>query len=246
MSSCPRRSSRGRAAECRAREPCTGAARARGGESRMTMRAGVGRADITPPDGIPASGWGNQAHEISEGNELELWATVLVVESPDGVRAAIADVDLCIFDDEQAARARTENAAAADVPFDRVAVGTTHNHSVPVTLELGGAWIRRNRELVAPYVEAVFAAIGRAAADAAAALRPVRIGSGRGSSPLAGTCRALRAEGLPRGRGRAGSATPRTRGSRRSRSGAARSTRRAPASRGRAPRRGRAGGSRGR
>lgn len=151
----------------------------------MNMRAGVGRADITPPVGIPAAGWGNQVHEVSEGNDLELWATVLVVESPDGIRAAIADVDLCIFDDEQAARARAEIAAAADVPFDHVAVGTTHNHSVPVTLELGGAWIRKNRELVAPYLEAVFAAIGRAAAEAAGAMRPVRIGSGRGLSPLA-------------------------------------------------------------
>ena len=149
------------------------------------MRAGVGRADITPPVGIPAGGWGNQLHEISEGNDLELWATVLVVEGADGARAAIADVDLCILDDAQAARARSVVAAAAGLPAERVAVGTTHNHSVPVTLELGGAWIRRNRELVAPYVESVFDAIGRAAADAAARLQPVRAGSAQGISPLA-------------------------------------------------------------
>ena len=62
------------------------------------MRAGVGRADITPPVGIPAGGWGNQYHEISEGNDLELWATVLVVEDADGARAALADIDLCILD----------------------------------------------------------------------------------------------------------------------------------------------------
>ena len=151
----------------------------------MTMRAGVGRVDITPPVGIPAGGWGNQVHEVSEANDLELWATVLVVEGPDGTRAAVADVDLCIFDDEQAARARSAIATAADVPFDHVAVGTTHNHSVPVTLELGGAWIRKNRELVAPYVETVFDAVAQAAAEAAAAMRPVRVGTGRGSSPLA-------------------------------------------------------------
>lgn len=149
------------------------------------MRAGVGRTDITPPVGIPAGGWGNQLHEISEGNDLELWATVLVVEGADGARAAIADVDLCILDDAQAARARSVVAAAAGLPAERVAVGTTHNHSVPVTLELGGAWIRRNRELVAPYVESVFDAIGRAAADAAARLQPVRAGSAQGISPLA-------------------------------------------------------------
>ncbi len=103
----------------------------------LTMRAGVGREDITPPVGIPAGGWGNQVHEISEGNDLELWATVLVVEGADGSRAALADIDLCLLDDAQAARARAVIAQAAGLPEDRVAVGTTHNHSVPVTLELG-------------------------------------------------------------------------------------------------------------
>jgi hypothetical protein len=159
------------------------------------MRAGVGRADITPPVGIPAGGWGNQLHEISVGNDLELWATVLVVEGADGGRAAIADVDLCILDDGQAARARTVIAQTAGLPVERVAVGTTHNHSVPVTLELGGAWIRRNRELVAPYVESIFDAIGRAAGDAVAALRPVRVGAGTGSSPLAVNRRMTKPDG---------------------------------------------------
>ena len=163
------------------------------------MRAGVGRADITPPVGIPAGGWGNQLHEISEGNDLELWATVLVVEGDgaeaDGARAAIVDVDLCIFDDTQAERARSIVAQAADLPAANVAVGTTHNHSVPVTLELGGAWIRRNRDLVAPYVESVFDAIGRAAAEASASLRPVRVGAATGRSPLAVNRRMMTPDG---------------------------------------------------
>ena len=161
----------------------------------MSMRAGVGRADITPPVGIPAGGWGNQVHEISEGNDLELWATVLVVEGADGARAAIADIDLCVLDDAQAARARSTIAQAADLPAELVAVGTTHNHSVPVTVELGGAWIRRNRDLVVPYAESVLEAIGRAAADAAAAMRPVRVGAGRGSSPLAVNRRMTKPDG---------------------------------------------------
>ena len=153
------------------------------------MRAGVGRADVTPPVGIPVGGWGNQLHEISEGNDLALWATVLVVEDDraeaNGGRAAIVDIDLCILDDAQAARARSIVAQAAGLPLERVAVGTTHNHSVPVTVELGGAWIRRNRELVRPYVESVFEAIGRAAAEASASIRPVRVGAATGRSPLA-------------------------------------------------------------
>ena len=149
------------------------------------MRAGVGRADITPPVGIPAGGWGNQLHEVSEGNDLELWATVLAVEGDDGRRAAIADLDLCLLDDAQAARARSIVSRVAGLPVDCVAAGTTHNHSVPVTVELGGAWIRRNRELVEPYVESVFDAIERAAADASRSMRPVRVGTATGSSPLA-------------------------------------------------------------
>lgn len=152
------------------------------------LRAGVGRVDITPPVGIPAGGWGNQLHEVSEGNDLELWATVLVVEGDSATgsgRTAIVDLDLCVLDDAQAARARSIVAEAAGLPVENVAVGTTHNHSVPVTLELGGAWIRRDRELVAPYVESMFEAIGRAAADAAASMRPVRVGVATGRSPLA-------------------------------------------------------------
>src|SRR5579864_4851980 len=159
------------------------------------MRAGVGRADITTPIGIPAGGWGTQYHEISEGNDLELWVTVLVVEGDDGARAVLADLDLCILDDEQSARGRRVIEQATGVPESHVAVGTTHNHSVPVTLELGGAWIRRNRELVEPYVESVFDAIGRAAAEAAGALRRVRVGSGVGRSPLAVNRRMTKPDG---------------------------------------------------
>lgn len=151
--------------------------------------------DITPPVGIPAGGWGNQVHEISTGNDLELWATVLVVEDGDGARTAVADIDLCLLDDEQAARARALIADAAGVPVEHVAVGTTHNHSVPVTLELGGAWVRRNRELVGPYLESVLDSIGRAAAAAVTRLEPVRVGSAVGSSRLAVNRRMTKPDG---------------------------------------------------
>ena len=99
------------------------------GPVRTLLRAGVGRRDITPPVGIPAGGWGNQLHEVSKGNDLELWATVLVVEDVDGARAAIADLDLCLLDDTQASRARSVIAVATGLPVERVAVGTTHSHA---------------------------------------------------------------------------------------------------------------------
>ena len=103
-----------------------------------------------------------------------------MLEAAEGRRAAIVDVDLCILDDAQAARARSIVAHAAASPWRASPSGTTHNHSVPVTLELGGAWIRRNRELVAPYVESVFEAIGRGC-RASASMRPSASGPPRGA-----------------------------------------------------------------
>ncbi len=159
------------------------------------LRAGVGRRDITPPVGIPACGWGNQFHEVSEGNDLELWSTVLVLEDADGRRAAIADIDLCLLDDHQAEQGRHRIAAAAGIVPERVAVGTTHSHAAPVTGGITGSWIRTGRELVAPYVERVVDSLEGATLEALAALRPVRVGSARGTSPLAVNRRMLKPDG---------------------------------------------------
>ena len=44
-----------------------------------TLRAGVGRAVITPPIGIAHAGWGVQTHQRAEGVDMDLLATVLVL-----------------------------------------------------------------------------------------------------------------------------------------------------------------------
>jgi hypothetical protein len=67
----------------------------------------------------------------------------------------MADVDLSILDALQAARGRDVIPQAACLPHTHVPFGTMHRHLVPATLELGGAWIRRNREFANPSVESV-------------------------------------------------------------------------------------------
>ena len=60
-----------------------------------TLRAGVGRAVITPPVGIAHAGWGVQTHQRAEGVDLDLLATVLVLANGP-VEAALVDVDFCV------------------------------------------------------------------------------------------------------------------------------------------------------
>ena len=49
-----------------------------------TLRAGVGRIDITPPVGIAHGGWGAQVHQRAEGVDMPLLCTALVVSGDTG------------------------------------------------------------------------------------------------------------------------------------------------------------------
>jgi hypothetical protein len=89
------------------------------------------------------------------------------------------------------------------VESDAVRVTATHNHSAPVTGELtGGGWMRDGMGSVEPYMAMVAEQLAGAAREARHALRPVSVGHGSGSSPLA----VNRRVGLPDGRIRVGHA----------------------------------------
>jgi len=150
-----------------------------------TLRAGAGRAIITPPVGMPMGGWSNALHERSEGNDIDLTATVLTV-TDGNVAAAVCELDLCILTDAQAAGIRRAVSAATSIPVAAVRVTATHNHSAPVTGELtGGGWMREGLDIVEPYMTMVIESMAGAARQAWRALVPVTVGHGIGSSPLA-------------------------------------------------------------
>src|SRR5688572_12959420 len=95
------------------------------------LRAGTGRATITPAVGMPMGGWSNALHERSLGNDGDLTATVLMV-TDEREAAVLCELDLCLLTDAQAAAIRGAMADAMRVDSASVRVTATHNHSAPV------------------------------------------------------------------------------------------------------------------
>ncbi len=149
------------------------------------LRAGVGRAVITAPVGMPMGGWSNAVHDRSEGNDLDLLATALVVA--DGETAAVVcELDLCLLTMAQSDAIRQAVSVSTGIDPAAVRVTATHSHSAPVTGELtGSGWMRDGLDLIDPYMAMVTAQVAGAAREAQLGLRSVQVGHGRGSSPLA-------------------------------------------------------------
>ncbi len=170
--------------------------------SGPSLRAAVGRSDITPAVGMPMGGWSNALHERSEGNDGSLTATALVV-TDGSTAAAICELDLCLLTDQQATSIRSAVSGATGIPAEAVRVTATHSHSAPVTGELTGAgWMRDGLESVEPYMATVVERLAEAAHEAWTRLEPVRVGRARGTCPLA----VNRRVGLPGGGIRVGHA----------------------------------------
>ena len=145
-----------------------------------TLRAGVGRAVITPPIGIAHAGWGVQTHQRAEGVDMDLLATVLVLANGP-VEAALVDVDFCVVGRDLADPIRQAVADLCGIPFAHVRLSYTHTHSGPM---LGPSWMTEGEELIGPYVASLAGRIAGAAWDAKRRLRPARVTAGSGSSDI--------------------------------------------------------------
>jgi neutral ceramidase len=90
------------------------------------LRAGVGRADITPPVGTPLGGYGERKGAASTGVHDPIRAKALVLD--DGVtRLAILTSDLVGTNPEMVRRV----AEATGFPQERLLVTASHTHSGP-------------------------------------------------------------------------------------------------------------------
>ena len=149
------------------------------------MRAGVGRAVITPPIGIEHAGWGAQVHHRAEGVHLDLWVTVLVVEGEDQT-FAILDYDLMVVTVDDSDRIRRDVAGVLGIDPANVRVSFTHTHAGPVWSDLLGSRSgREGHELVPGYRETIWSQTLGATHQAKAALRPARMAAGWGESDIA-------------------------------------------------------------
>ena len=149
------------------------------------LHAGAGRAVITPPVGFPMGGWSNALQDRSQGNDMDLTATVLLVTDGAHDRRP-RGVDLCLITDAQAAAMRAAIGEAVRIPVEAVRVTATHNHSAPVTGELTGAgWMFEGLDAIDPYMTMVAENLGRGGTDS---VGEPRAGDDRlrdGTSPLA-------------------------------------------------------------
>jgi hypothetical protein len=144
------------------------------------LRAGAGRAVITPPLGIAHAGWGAQTHQRAEGVDLDLWATALVLAQGD-TRAAILDVDFCVVGRPLADRIREATAELTGIPVAHVRLSYSHTHSGPL---LGPSWMTEGEELIPAYVESLPGRIAGAAWQAQQRLRPARVAGGTGACDI--------------------------------------------------------------
>lgn len=149
------------------------------------LKAGVGRADMTPPVGIAHVNWGARTHDRAEGIDLPLLATVLMLEQG-ATRAAIVDLDFLLMSSDDSRDIRTMVAKEIAIAPEAVRLSFTHTHS-------GAPWQTQGfgtqaqlpgMELVPAYREKVKAAIVEAARLAQAALQPARAAGGFGRSEV--------------------------------------------------------------
>ena len=137
------------------------------------MRAGVAKANITPPVGLELSGW---AFGPSVGVLDELFAKVLVLESND-VKVAIVTADLIGFQTEYADAIRKGIAEKLGIKAGSVLVSASHTHSGPATM-----FLRRWGAIHEDFVHVVQEKIIGAAIVAAGTMSEARIGAGKGQA----------------------------------------------------------------
>ncbi|KPL08760.1 hypothetical protein AMJ85_07975 [candidate division BRC1 bacterium SM23_51] len=149
------------------------------------LKAGVARADITPPIGGMMYGYGARGINVSKGVHDRLHAKALVLDDGE-TKLAIATLDLGSF-----TRENTENVrkiVEEKTGIENVLCAFSHTHSGPVPSEVfpskENPWIREAEQKVA-----------EAIVEAAASLVPAKIGAGRGEVREGHNRRMVRADG---------------------------------------------------
>src|SRR5262249_31042710 len=100
------------------------------------LRAGVARATITPPIGIPMVGFAGRGP--AEGIHDDLYASALALEA-DGDWAVVFALDLLGIDERFTAEVRAEVGRRSQIPPSNVLLCASHTHYGPSTGAHGDA-----------------------------------------------------------------------------------------------------------
>ncbi len=113
------------------------------------LKAGFARLDITPPIGIPISGYYEKRYAKGCLDRLKVHA--IAIENG-GKKAIIINLDMLFIPDEFCAEQRRVISEMCDVPYDAVFVTCTHTHTSPQTFIKDDETPEGN-QLVAEYVK---------------------------------------------------------------------------------------------
>ena len=149
------------------------------------LYVGVGRAEIIPPMGTRMQGYTPAPVCTSVHDPVHV--TVFVLQCGE-IRAVVAAADMCNIGGDNSTVARQALAKGAGVPFEHVILGCTHTHSGPHAGHPEDAPFDFMQEVFCPNAE-------KAAAEAAANLRPAQMGIGTTHSTVAVNRRQLKENG---------------------------------------------------
>ena len=136
----------------------------------LSLSAGIARQIITPPSGTLLFGYPRERRGDHVADDLN--ATALVLQG-NSITAALVSLDLCVIDEEETLKIRTDASAQTGIAPENITIHATHTHSGPATINTWG-WGNRNTE----YLDSIRPKIVQAIVDAQQALQPVEVGFG--------------------------------------------------------------------
>ncbi|MBS1827223.1 MAG: neutral/alkaline non-lysosomal ceramidase N-terminal domain-containing protein [Acidobacteria bacterium] len=145
------------------------------------LQAGVARADITPPVGIPHLNWGSQTHVEAVGVDPAGMIVTALVLSDGKQKFAMVDIDMLLVTGMQPVAERA--AQAIGVPANHVRLAATHTHAGPAfQREKGplGVDPAKYEKMMADYQRLLADRIVKVVVDANKNLRPVHAYGAKG------------------------------------------------------------------
>ena len=99
--------------------------------AQETWKAGVAKANITPPQPMWMSGYASRS-KPAEGKSHDLWAKAIVLEDPSGKRVILVTMDLVGIDRETSQQICGRLQKEHNIDRSQIALSTSHTHSGPV------------------------------------------------------------------------------------------------------------------